>query len=437
EQLLDALPLGSLGFAMAVSQRFWPGSTSEELAALALIAEKRVLVPEGTARAMVLRAVALRQRAQKLQRTDEALVSDPAALLAMGGELTGLACLTSETNDYLEGPATESVPKTAQPVLEAAALLLPSPLDLEVLATLAEEMARQCEAIQGSHKIEPEILWVPIEEVHDVLRALELGRVEPDQLVLWEVYATCSLSRRDLDAGADATCIERDRHLAALVLQRLETAIDRAMSAHKRDPAAHARHAAWRRLMLETRARLDERLTRQEPVEETIPLARTSEKAEAPLSASAPADPDQAILKHFRNVRSEPLVGAAEPPAGVSWLWWFTGIGLALAALILVVTLFLPPATPPTAAVSPDHFEAIVPLIDTTPAGALFVATLDPSWEQLTREDQMLGATRLMTAAEQLGFRAGLLMSPDGRPLAVWSPGRDPAVVASTRRPSR
>jgi hypothetical protein len=271
------------------------------------------------------------------------------------------------------------------------------------------------------------------------------------------------LAHRHLGSG-DRSALERDRRALELIADQLEVRIDVMLQAHERDVATSRRLAAWRRYLSETRSRVNEALTRpvaapttkaNEPTEEVhitapqglIPTTSASESVHTgPIGTTGPIDaavstsvdtgavtgPQAAepIVEHLRAVRSqfqneEQWRSAALAGRGqrVKTLLW---IQAGVAAAMAVALIFLPPGRPPAESIGTAEFSSVLPLTQASRAGQLLIATVDPSWITLDPTERRLTATRLMTLAEGAGCTAGLLLGPDGQPLASWSPGRSP-----------
>ncbi|MFN7966394.1 MAG: hypothetical protein U0V87_11975 [Acidobacteriota bacterium] len=259
----------------------------------------------------------------------------------------------------------------------------------------------------------------------------------------------------------ERAALERDRRLLELLAEQLEIRVDVMLQAHGRDMASARRLAAWRRYLTETRSRVNEALTR--PAAPAAPAPQHSSASEvhitapqgavdpeqeatghlttpipAPISTSAlaalPVPPrhaaqEESIVEHLRSVRSSVLSTPEETAPTPSWKRWIPlMVGVVAIGTLGLYTARLPAPLPVAAPVTPEIFESALPVIQAARAGSLLVVTADPEWTSLATDDRQLGATRLMTLAEEIGCSAGILVDADGTPLAVWSPGRAPSL---------
>lgn len=455
ENLIDSLPSGSITFADQVQQKLWHRPTPIEIRALGVIAAEKVLAPPAV-RKLTVRVVAVRQRIGHLLYTPLVTI-DSERIAAIGGEWVRLANLVREMRRTWPTAPAEGAEER---VLRAAYELLAEPFDLEVKATLSAEMSRLVDAIRNGNASGTPVWNAPVAEVDDLMAAISRGTLAADQGLCLELFAGCTLAQRHANEQ-ERGALERDRRLLELLAEQLEARVDVMLQAHTRDPASVRRLGAWKRYLTETRSRVNESLTRPAaPATEPATHGQASEvhitapqglsdgdtQVVQPTAPVAPATSERAadaateaheetIVEHLRSVRSSlPALPEEAKPAPQQTRWVACLAGAVLVAIMGLWTARLPALLPAPDPVSLEQFESALPLTQAARAGALMVATADPTWKSLSSSEQQLGATRLMTIAEELGCSAGLLLNAEGTPLAVWSPGREPLLRRALHR---
>ncbi|MBP7148096.1 MAG: hypothetical protein KBD01_11160 [Acidobacteria bacterium] len=306
EAILDALPVGSTVFADHVAAHLWPNPTPRQVKALACIAEGRSAERDRAVRETALAAVSVCQRQHRLRRAPPSAYSDPAMMQARAGEWARIAQLARDLAQRLGVPGdTGSVSSLA----EAAALLLPDPLEIEAEAALAEVVQQIVDTALGGTGAGPALGAAPADcgWLLEAIATRTLGGSDPVFLDAWAVHA---LARADL-AGGERARIERDRRAAAMVHERMEREVALLLGERSRDQQRKQRIASWRRVLRDTCTRLDEALTA--PAADTAPAAHASgEQA------------DEQIVEQLRSIRE--LAAAPEPAAAPRgwrrWLRW-------------------------------------------------------------------------------------------------------------------
>jgi hypothetical protein len=312
EEVLWALPLGSIVFGDEVARRLWAQPAPADLKALATILENQRQVPAGPLRELVVRAVALRQRVQRLLEHAARGILDSAQRGAHAAEWSRLARLARETMVELDVRIAEQ--ETAP--LKAAATLLPDPEDVEAEAALAAEVAALLDA-------DPSAADAPdVPEARDVLTSMRASQPRPLDPLFLDVLACWSYSRRAVQA-LDIPQMERGRRVAARVSARVDAVVARLAAEHRRDPEGNARLAVWRRYLMDARSRIDETLTRPAP---------STSKLRPRVAENETNPGEDRILEHLREARRkaaeraggaavEAATAPAEPGKGVvGWL---------------------------------------------------------------------------------------------------------------------
>lgn len=301
EQVLFALPIGSVLFADEVAKRLWRQPAAADLKALAIIVEGLARTPAGPYRDLISRAVALRQRMERLLAiASPSGRADPAQRATLGTEWWRVARLVGETRIELDS----LIAGREEPILRAAATLLPDPADVQAEATLAGE-AQQL--LDPDSRENPETLEVP--HARDLIDALRGGTAQDDDPLFLDMLACWTLARRAVRSG-DERQLELGRRIVARVSARADAVIARHASQHRRDPEGNARLASWRRFLLDARSRLDEALTagcgpppESNPAGQVPPASgpegsvhhprmRQKGHGKAGADASAPAEPE-------------------------------------------------------------------------------------------------------------------------------------------------
>ncbi|MDQ7006805.1 MAG: hypothetical protein Q9Q40_06200 [Acidobacteriota bacterium] len=396
---LESLPAGSMDFARQVTRHLWPASPADIRRLDTIVEAYPLLSPP--ARNAVGNAVLVRAQGERLlERAPEPTVS---ALLTRASHWRRLEELAGRTRQLLSGGDDDKV-------LRAALELVPESVDLVTNAHLAESMAEVVDALAGNV---PRGAALSLPALGSAAPAIadSLKGEKPSLLTLEVGSAICRAlvaldqSRRDELAPL--------RRLLGRVSERLEGQINEVLRAHRRDPEATASLAALRRHLRDVRSRLDE--------------AMLDSAVTAPVASGArpePTDGDQQILDHLAQVEEQAEGSDEEKNRWKRWIGW----SLMGGALLLVGTIrsLLPSPLPPVPDVVPADFAPATVLTRVDPAGALLVATADPAWDAADAWSRRQQAVRLMSLAEKKGFRAGLLIAVDGRPLASWSPGRPP-----------
>ncbi len=414
-ELLAQLPIGSMDFARQFAERLWVRPSATDLRNVSLIAERHARIVLPVTRRHVLRAVLIRQKVHTLLASRHQVLADPARLDARAREWTRLQTVTVDTRDGLDAAKSHS---DEDAILTAAAELLPNPHTLGQEAALCAALAGLVDSLAGHGDDSAPLAARVVPEAQDSLKHLCHGEVSAGEVVFLELTATLLLAHQDLALG-EREKLERDRGLLGRIAERIEEEITAMMSAHRRDPQASEKLAAWRRRLGDMRARVDEALTRPDSELET---ERTP--------SGAHEDAVLARLQAVQGGNEKAADVATTGPRGWRKLIPFLGGALAI-ALLGTLHWVLPGPLPRPPEITPKTFEGTAALSQVVPAGAFLVATADPGWERLEQEEPQTEATRLMLRAETEGFSAGLLMAADGRPLASWSPGREPEI----RRP--
>ena len=432
EQMLDALPVGSLDFGRQAAARLWRDPAPTDLKRLAVIV-KGLGRLERREKNVVLKAILLRQRSQRLRDDRSGSPLDPVALLALSSEWRRLASATSQAWQDLDPAGAEPA---ASEVLVAARELIPSADQLSREADLTKALSEILEAARNE-SFEGAALALPaIPEADELLARMKTGEGSEEEHTLLRLLTGIAIAQRDLSSGSSAK-LGRDHLLLTGLSEELERALEYSMARHERNPELNALLATWRRKLVRVRSRVDEALTQ--------PAAQHPEWTTQPVpaeSGSPVSKGEEAIVEHLKSVRGEETTseqghGLLDFPG--TWLAW-TIAGVCLAMLLLIRAV-LPSALPAPRPMTPDAFATAMPLTRVDVAGAFHVGTADPAWEELSSERRRQDAIRLMTAAELEGFRAGLIVGSDGSPLASWFPGQPPVLrrqrSMGIHRPSR
>ncbi len=430
ERALDSLPVGTLAFSDEAARLLWPNPRPEDLVAISRLAADRHLLPPGPLRRAVLAALAVRAQAEMLARTFERRLRDPGVAAARAGLGEKLAARARELAETL-------VAGEEEPWFELVGLargLLPAPERLSGLARIARASGELLAAIRDGVPLPP-LPHVPEREAIDLVAAFREGRAGPLDELFLAVLATISAAESHV-ARADRREALADRAALAELWDRVEAAVDRMGGRHERTPESLARLATWRRALRATRGRLDEFLTAPAAGAATgpVPGPPASEEGDPappaePAAAAPPAlvDAEEAIRDRLRAVRRKVAPGKEKGTRRRRGLlgWLLFGGILGILGLSLGLVL-LPPSPPPPLPVDLEALRAGAPLLAAEPAGRLLVAVVDPAWNALPSPDRRARTTRLASLAEEQGFRAGILLSTTGTPVATWSPGRPP-----------
>lgn len=432
EKMLDSLPVGSLDFGRQAAARLWRDPAPADLKRLAVIV-KGLGRLESQQRIVVLKAILLRQRSQKLLDDRPEPPQDPVSLLALSSEWRRLASAARQAWQDLD-------PSDAEPavleILIAARELIPSADRLGREADLTKALSEILEATRNE-SFEGAAMALPaMPEADELLAGMKSGAPSEESHTLLRLVAGIALARRDLATGSSAK-LGRDHLLLHTLSEELEHALDRSMARHARSPELSTLLATWRRKLVQIRSRVDEALTQ--------PAAQHPEWTTQPVPAEsgsiAPED-EETIVEHLKSLRGEEATsdeGLGPRSLTGGWLGW-TIAGVCLAMLLLVRAV-LPSPLPPPRPMTPGTFASAMPLTRVDAAGSFLVATADPAWEELSADRRRQDAIRLMTAAELEGFRAGLIIGSDGSPLASWYPGQPPMLRSQRSmgllRPSR
>jgi hypothetical protein len=285
ELVLEALPVGSITLAEQVGARLWPDPAPAEVRDLARLLVARNQVPDLTMRDALIRSIAVRQRSRRLRRTGPDVPLDATAFATRAHEWSRLAEVAGEIGFVLQ-----SAPDARGADAIAAALaLLPDPLELAAEADVARTAAGLIEVARGEAARSPHQEQPPVDDAISLLGAIKEDRPRPGDPLLLEIWAACSLVRRDLPQ-ADRAALEHDRRVLAVVDARAEEAITLAVRTEGADREAARRLLAWRRYLAEmidrVRARLD-------PPKPAVPVPATV----PPSAASSPAGPAAAAAE--------------------------------------------------------------------------------------------------------------------------------------------
>ncbi len=402
---LESLPVGSMDFGRQVTRNLWQASPAD-IRRLATIVEAYPMLSPA-ARQAVGTAVLVREQTERLAE----LPPEPsaAALLTRAAHWSRLEDLADQTRKALAEADADEVSK-------AAVELLPESSDLLARSRLAESMAEIADALSGQPPRGAALALPALGPSTQILADTQAGK-DPSLLAL-EVGAAVCLTLATLDRPSRGD-LDPLRGMLARVSDRLEQRISQALRAHHRDPEAAEELAALRRNLRRARSRLDEAILDSAV---TAPLADDA--------SSGAVDADQQILDHLARIERQSEPSAETAPTWKRWLGWGALGGAVL--LLLLIEQVLPSPLPPVPDIEARDFAPAATLTRVDPAGALLVATADPSWEAADAWSRRQQAVRLMSLAEEKGFRAGLLIAVDGRPLASWSPGRPPTLRQGT-----
>ena len=279
ELVLASLPVGSITFSGQVGERLWPDPAPAEVRDLARLLVARNEVPDLATRDALTRSVAVRQRTRRLRRLGNDVPLDAAAHAARAQEWSRLAEVAGEISVVLQSAPTAR----GADAIAAGLALLPDPLELAAETELARAAAGLVEAARGGGARSPHQEPPPIDDAVSLLGAIRENRARTGDPLLLEIWAACSLVRRDLPQ-AERTALEHDRRVLALVEARGEQALTHAVETEGADREAARRLLAWRRYLAEMTDRLQARL---DPPKPAAPVpARTP----AP-GAGPPAEP--------------------------------------------------------------------------------------------------------------------------------------------------
>ncbi|MCU0223028.1 MAG: hypothetical protein MUF27_02955 [Acidobacteria bacterium] len=296
ELVLAELPVGSISFTEQVGARLWPDPRPAEVRDLARLLVARNQVQDLAMRDALTRAVSVRQRTRRLQRLGPEVPIDATAFAARAHEWSRLAEVAGEIRFVLQSAPT---PRGADAV-EAALALLPDPLELAAEAEVARAAAgligaARGETARGAHQDPP-----PVDDAISLLGAVKEDRPRPGDALLLEIWAACSLARRDLPL-AERTALENDRRALALVDARAEASLVRAVESEGADREAARRMLTWRRYLVEmtdrVKSRLDPPKPAAAPAPGTTPPAGSGAAADSGGSGGpAAAKPDQGLI---------------------------------------------------------------------------------------------------------------------------------------------
>jgi hypothetical protein len=424
-RVLGSLPVGSFSFADEVARKLWPRPQAEDLRRLALIAGERHRVRDVERRDDAVTAVAMRYRVEKLTRLLGRPVVDATVLQARAVEWARLAQMTDQQRRRL---AEEGEEPSGRAVLDAARDLLGDPGLLEAEALLAGELANLLDRFVTGEFGDVVAIAQRVADLEPLVAAVRGRQLRRWDGLFLEVLAAGCVLRRAIE-HRDEKLLRRLRIAVTRLEGRFEAAVEVVTHEHAHDRDTKTRMALWRRFLRGVRQRMDDALT-----------APDLPPAEPTPSPQDPADSDAGALARLREARAslqppQPERSGTDraAPRRPRWRWWpFVSTVVLLAALAgAAATVLLPPSIPGRPSATPADFARQVPLVRVDSAGVLLVATADPGWSELETDERRLAATRLMSRAEAIGFRGGLLVAPDGRPLASWSPGREPTL----RRP--
>ncbi len=270
--VLGSLPVGSITFTEQIGARLWPDPAPIEVRDLARLLGSRNQVPDLGLRDALTRSVAVRQRMRRLRRQGPDAPLDALALATRAHEWSRLAEVAGEIRFMLQSAPT---PRGGE-AIAAGLALLPDPLELTGEADLARAAAALVEVARGdaarnAHQEPP-----PLDDAVSLLGAAREGKARPGDPLYLEIWAACSLVRRDLPQG-DRAALEHDRRILALVEARAEQALTRAVESGGNDREAARRLLTWRRYLAEMTDRLQARLNPPAP------------PAPAPATAPSPA----------------------------------------------------------------------------------------------------------------------------------------------------
>jgi hypothetical protein len=298
ELVLEALPVGSISLAEQVGARLWPDPAPAEVRDLARLLVARNQVPDLTMRDALIRSVAVRQRTRRLRRTGPEVPLDATAFATRAHEWSRLAEVAGEIGFVLQ-----SAPDARGADAIAAALaLLPDPLELAAEADVARTAAGLIEVARGDAARSPHQEPPPVDDAISLLGAVKEDKPRPGDPLLLEIWAACSLVRRDLPQ-ADRTALERDRRILAVVDARAEEAITHAVRSEGADREAARRLRAWRRYLAEMTDRLQARLDPPKPP--------------GPPSAKPPTSGVGSPSNPAATAAAEEPVGDAKPEPGL------------------------------------------------------------------------------------------------------------------------
>jgi hypothetical protein len=444
-RLLGQLSVGSLGFADEVSRMLWASPTPDDLRALTAIASERHRIEDDALVQATLRAVTVRHRAERLARSLARPVLDASVIQARAVEWGRLARLAHELATTLRNVDEDTA---GRDVVEAAAKLLPRPLDLDADSMLTAETANIVDVLASDDARAVTSAASRCGDLERLVNAVREQRLEPGDGLNLEILAAGCLVRRALQGG-EIDASKRARRAILRVTERAEASVTEAARAHVRDAAGNVRRAAWMRFLREARSAVEDTLTKpsEAPLEDdTAPTGAQRE----PRPTYEDQDEERIIeaLRTARTARDNPLArrleaasdetapsGAVAAPAepGAArgtplWLVVLVAVGLVATVALWASRVVLPEPLPAARAV-PAELVSRGALTGAGSVGAMLVATADPTWTRFGPEERELAAGRLMSAAEAAGFRAGIVLAPTGQPLAWWWPGQAPVLA--------
>lgn len=321
EEALASLPIGSVVFGDQVAKKLWADPTPMDLKALATIAERRRFIPAGVQRDAVLRAVMVRQRAQRLFAPGPRPICDSRPFHLRSAEWSRLSRLTNQASEDLK-----EIPQGPnEPAFLAARGLLPDVLDLEAEASVSTEAALLIEAALAGKKADGAAAFRKFSEALELLGAVQTGQSAPGDELFLEILAVCAFANRVLDVPGRPD-LDRLQRAIARVSARLDRAVDLVLKQHKRDPERNTKLAHWRRRLLDA----------QRLINETVSQATGPQHHAPARPAAARVDPapqtrrqtEEGMIEHLRDVQRkvgaepEPRESPEHPRRG--WRRWFT-----------------------------------------------------------------------------------------------------------------